>query len=207
MTHLVDLTYPVRKPPTNDPAHETDFASVVRNSLLRQTTHKATCQTCKQFATFESRRSIRTRDLPPLLAINAAVHSEETHKFWRDQRKQQTFLKPRIEMRGQIEGMDDPETVVYELRAMVAQVVAKDTNSHLVAIVKGALYNFSHYAAVLTVVNSTRSRGVGPGAVVHLQRLRCAEHHGRGGAKHSLGVEGVPSTSSTARRVPDMLVF
>ena len=136
MTHLVDLTYPLRKPPTNDPAQETDFASILRNSLLRQTTHKATCQTCKQFATFESRRAIRSRDLPPLLAVNAAIHNEETHKFWRDQRRT-TFLKPRIELRGHIDGMDDPETVVYELRAMVVQVVAKDAHSHLVAIVKG----------------------------------------------------------------------
>ncbi|RPD59176.1 hypothetical protein L226DRAFT_488705 [Lentinus tigrinus ALCF2SS1-7] len=135
MTHLIDLTYPVRKLPTNDPVHETDFASILRNSLLRQTTHKATCQTCKQFATFESRRSIRTRDLPPLLAVNAACHNEDTHKFWRDQRRT-TFLKPRIELRGHIDGMDDPETVVYELRAVVVQVVAKDANSHLVAIVK-----------------------------------------------------------------------
>ncbi|OSC96358.1 hypothetical protein PYCCODRAFT_1481973 [Trametes coccinea BRFM310] len=135
MTHLIDLVYPVRKQPTNDPAQETDFASILRNSLLRRTTHKATCQTCKHFATFESRRSIPTRDLPPILAVNAAVHNEETHKFWRDQRRQ-TFLKPRVELRGQIEGMDDPETVVYELRAMVVQVVAKDSNSHLVALVK-----------------------------------------------------------------------
>ncbi|KAI0648291.1 ubiquitin carboxyl-terminal hydrolase-domain-containing protein [Trametes meyenii] len=134
MTHLIDMIYPVRKP-TNDPAHETDFVSILRNSLLRRTTHKATCQTCKQFATFETRRSICTRDLPPVLAINAAVHNEEAHKFWRDQRRQ-TFLKPRVELRGQIEGMDDPETVVYELRAMVVQVVSKDAKSHLVALVK-----------------------------------------------------------------------
>ncbi|KAI0329853.1 hypothetical protein GY45DRAFT_1324455 [Cubamyces sp. BRFM 1775] len=134
MTHLIDMIYPVRKS-ANDPAQETDFASILRSSLLRRTTHKATCQTCKQFATFETRRSIRTRDLPPVLAINAAVHNEETHKFWRDQRRQ-TFLKPRVELRGQFEGMDDPETVVYELRAMVVQVVAKDANSHLVALVK-----------------------------------------------------------------------
>ncbi|EIW60790.1 poly(A)-specific ribonuclease [Trametes versicolor FP-101664 SS1] len=135
MTHLIDLIYPVRKQPTNDPIHETDFASILRNSLLRRTTHKATCQTCKQFATFESRRAIRSRDLPPVLAVNAAVHNEDTHKFWRDQRRQ-TFLKPRVELRGQLENMDDPESVVYELRAMVVQVVAKDANSHLVALVK-----------------------------------------------------------------------
>ncbi|KAI0350212.1 hypothetical protein OH77DRAFT_1431210 [Trametes cingulata] len=138
MTHLIDMIYPVRKlqqQPMNDPAHETDFASILRNSLLRRTTHKATCQTCKHFATFETRRSIRTRDLPPVLALNAAVHNEDTHKFWRDQRRE-TFLKPRVELRGHIEGMDDPETVTYELRAMVVQVVAKDANSHLVALVK-----------------------------------------------------------------------
>ena len=92
-----------------------DFASFVRSSILRQTTHKATCQTCKNFATFETRRSISSRDLPPVLALNAMCFSEETHKLWRDTRRQ-TFLKPTIEVRGHIEGMDDPEATVYELR-------------------------------------------------------------------------------------------
>ncbi|KAI0637414.1 ubiquitin carboxyl-terminal hydrolase-domain-containing protein [Trametes polyzona] len=135
MTHLVDLVYPVRKSTNNGSAPETDFPSILRNSLLRRTSHKATCQTCKQFASFESRRAIRSRDLPPVLAVNAAVHNEETHKFWLDQRKQ-TFLKSQVELRGHIDGMDDPESVVYELRAMVVQVVSKDANSHLVALVK-----------------------------------------------------------------------
>ena len=138
MTHLIDLTYPVKRTAsTHDAVGETDFTSVLRASLLRQTTHKATCQTCKQFATFESRRAIRSRDLPPVLAVNAAVHSEDAHKFWRDQRKQ-TFLQSRVEIHGQVDGMDDPEAAVYELRAMVVQVVSKDTNSHLVSIIKGA---------------------------------------------------------------------
>ncbi|OBZ75634.1 PAB-dependent poly(A)-specific ribonuclease subunit PAN2 [Grifola frondosa] len=134
LTYIIDMLYP-RKPPSNDPSNETDFTSMLQNSLLRQTTHKATCQTCKHFATFETRRSIRSKDLPPILAVNAAVFNEETHRFWRDQRRQ-TFLKPVIQLRGQLEGMDDPESVIYELRAMVVQVVAKDLHSHLVAIVK-----------------------------------------------------------------------
>ena len=190
MTHLVDMTYPVRKAASNDPAQETDFASLVRASLLRQTTHKATCQTCKQFATFESRRSICSRDLPPLLAVNAAVHGEETHKFWRDQRKR-TFLRPKIELRGQIEGLDDPETVVYELRAMVAQIVAKDAHSHLVAIVKGKhRKSFPMENMVLNGGRSARGRGIGSGAMVHLQRLRSAEHYRGGGSEHSVQLEG-----------------
>ncbi|KAI0933597.1 hypothetical protein AcW1_005383 [Taiwanofungus camphoratus] len=134
MTHVIDMIYP-RKLPINDSANESDFASILRNSLLRPTTHKATCQTCKQFATFESRRSIRTRDLPPILAVNAAVFTEDIHSFWKDSRHK-TFLKPRVELRGQIKGVDDPETVFYELRALVIQVVQEDYHSHLVAIVK-----------------------------------------------------------------------
>ncbi|KAH9843028.1 ubiquitin carboxyl-terminal hydrolase-domain-containing protein [Rhodofomes roseus] len=134
MTHVIDMIYP-RKPLSNEPSVDPDFASLLRTSLLRPTTHKATCQTCKHFATFESKRSIRSRDLPPLLAVNAACHSEEAHKVWRDNRNQ-TFLKPSVELHGQLEGMEDPEGAIYDLRAMVVQVVTKDQGSHLVAIVK-----------------------------------------------------------------------
>jgi hypothetical protein len=78
-------------------------------------THKATCQTCKQFSNFSSRRSIPTRDLPPLLAINARVYNEENLGFWLDSRNQ-TFLKPKVHVQGLIEGTDDAETTVYEIR-------------------------------------------------------------------------------------------
>ncbi|KAF9821597.1 hypothetical protein IEO21_00443 [Rhodonia placenta] len=134
MTHVIDMTYP-RKPLSGDATNDSNFASVLQHSLLRPTTHKATCQTCKQFSTFESRRSIRSRDLPPILAINANAFNEETHKYWRDNRNQ-TFLKPTVEIHGQFEGMEDPEAVLYELRALVVQVVTKEQHSHLVAIVK-----------------------------------------------------------------------
>jgi PAB-dependent poly(A)-specific ribonuclease subunit 2 len=108
----------------NDPAHETDFASILRNSLLRHSTYKATCASCnKQFSTFNSRRSIATKDLPPILAVNAAAFTEDNLRYWKDTRSQQTFLKPTVELRGQVNGQDDPELVLYELRVSV-------TNSH-----------------------------------------------------------------------------
>lgn len=140
---------------TNDPTQETDFASIVRNSILRYSTHKATCPSCnRQFATFDSRRSIATEDFPPTLALNAAVFTEDTLKFWKDGRNQQTFLKSTIELRGQVNGIDDEETVLYELRVsdkrnsrrtrrliewqgLIVQIVTKDKRSHLVAIIKG----------------------------------------------------------------------
>ena len=78
-------------------------------------TYKATCQTCKQFSAFSSRRSIPTRDLPPLLTINASVYNEENLKIWLDNRNQ-TFLAPEFHIQGQVEGLDDPETAIYELK-------------------------------------------------------------------------------------------
>ncbi|EGN96198.1 hypothetical protein SERLA73DRAFT_170610 [Serpula lacrymans var. lacrymans S7.3] len=134
MTHIIDMVYP-RKITSSDPPYAADFTSVLRSSLIRQMSHKATCQTCKQFATFSSRRSIPTRDLPPILAVNASVYNEENLKFWLDNRNQ-TFLKPQIEMQGQVEGVDDPDVVIYELRALVVQIVPKTKHSHLVSIVK-----------------------------------------------------------------------
>jgi PAB-dependent poly(A)-specific ribonuclease subunit 2 len=86
--------------------------------------YRATCQTCKQLATQRSRRVIPSRDLPPLLAVNACVYSEDHLQFWLDGRNGR-FLAPRVGVRpgtetsqpgGIVEGVDDPDAVVYELR-------------------------------------------------------------------------------------------
>ncbi|KAI0811211.1 PAB-dependent poly-A-specific ribonuclease subunit PAN2 [Irpex lacteus] len=136
MTHVVDMVYP-RKVSSNEVQPEADFASILRNSLLRHSSHKATCPSCnKQFSTFDSRRSIATKDIPPILAVNAVAFTEETLKFWRDGRNQQTFLSPTVELRGQINGQDDEETALYELRGLIVQVVTKEKRSHLVGIIK-----------------------------------------------------------------------
>ncbi|KAI0308489.1 PAB-dependent poly(A)-specific ribonuclease subunit PAN2, partial [Amylostereum chailletii] len=131
MTHIVDMVYP-RRPQGGE---NNTFEAVLRASLIREMNHKATCQTCKQFSSFESRREIPSRDLPPILALNANVNSEDNLDHWMDVRRQ-TFLKPSVEVHGQVDGMDDPHPVMYELRSVIIKVVAKDKRSHLVAIVK-----------------------------------------------------------------------
>ncbi|KAH7927078.1 PAB-dependent poly(A)-specific ribonuclease subunit PAN2 [Leucogyrophana mollusca] len=139
MTHIVDMIYP-RKPLPNEPPPSTSFPELLRASLIRQMTHKATCQTCKQFATFSSRRSIPTADLPPILAVNACVYNEENLRTWMDGSGRASgrgrFLEPQVELRGEVEGVDDPESIEYELRSMVVQITTKAKHSHLVAIVK-----------------------------------------------------------------------
>lgn len=148
MVHVVDLTYPKKvalcphlllevliiffapQAPPNDPAYGSDFVSIIRSSLLRHSTHKATCTNCnRQFTTFESKRSIATRDLPPILALNAGVFSEDTLRYWKDGRTRdsqgqpqvQHFLKPTIELNGQVNGVDDQEIVMYRLRVSAVQ--------------------------------------------------------------------------------------
>jgi Ubiquitin carboxyl-terminal hydrolase len=92
-----------------------NFASILRYSLLRQTTHKATCQSCKQFTNFSTKRSIPSRDLPPILAVNAGVYNAESLEVWLDARNE-TFLKSRVRIHGQVEGMDDQVAADYQLR-------------------------------------------------------------------------------------------
>ena len=92
-----------------------DFASILRYSLLRQTTHKATCQSCKQFTNFSAKRSISSCDLPPILAVNASVYNEESPEVWLDARNE-AFLKSRVRIHGQVEGIDDPVAAEYQLR-------------------------------------------------------------------------------------------
>jgi hypothetical protein len=92
-----------------------DFTSILRYSLLRRTSHKATCQSCKQFTSFSTQRSIPSRDLPPILAVNACVYNEESLDVWLDVRNE-TFLKSRVRIHGQVEGADDQVAADYQIR-------------------------------------------------------------------------------------------
>ena len=81
----------------------------------------------KPFATFESKRSIASGDLPPVLALNAGVFAEDTLRYWKDVRTRdsqgtpqvQHFLNPSIQLNGQVNGVDDPASVTYRLRVSV----------------------------------------------------------------------------------------
>ena len=133
-THILDMVYPrpvrfarylpctypliipVNKTGTVEPA--ADFNSIIQDSLFREVTYKATCPFCRRVVVFESRRSLATKDLPPVLAVNTSVFDQENIKFWLDV-KRRRFLTPTVSLRGQIDGVDDSEVAVYELRVRV----------------------------------------------------------------------------------------
>lgn len=76
--------------------------------------HKASCPNCKLVRTFDSNRFVAPTDLPPILAVNANVYSEENLEFWLDTRKQR-FLTPFIELDGQLGERGEPLSVSYSL--------------------------------------------------------------------------------------------
>ena len=110
------LLKPINKTGTVEPSQ--NFNSIIRDSLLSEVTYKATCPFCRRVATFESRRSLATKDLPAVLAINTSVFNQENIKFWLDAKKRR-LLTPSISLHGQVDGVDDPEAAVYELRVGV----------------------------------------------------------------------------------------
>jgi len=64
---------------------------------------------------FDSSRFVATPDLPPILAVNANVHSEEMFEYWLDTRKQR-FLMPSVDLYVEAGEGEEPSFVTYNLR-------------------------------------------------------------------------------------------
>jgi hypothetical protein len=54
-----------------------------------------------------------------VLAVNASVYNEDNLKLWLDNR-QSRFLSPSVEVRGEVDGVDEAVGVVYELRVSLS---------------------------------------------------------------------------------------
>lgn len=102
-----------------------DFAAILRSSLERDIVYKSTCQVCKNLSNHRSRRALSSLHLPPLLAVNAAVNTEDQHKFWLNNGSSK-FLKSEVilPMRD-ADGVIDPnsaENVTYALRVRIKSI-------------------------------------------------------------------------------------
>ncbi|KAJ1309756.1 hypothetical protein OPQ81_006521 [Rhizoctonia solani] len=125
LSHVVDLTF-LRKSQAN-----TTFSSLLNASILRETTHRSVCQSCKQQSTFRTQRIVPAKALPPVLAVNTAILTDEAGSIWRT--KGQNFLTPEVTVTC---GRDGSDTVEYELRSMVVEVKNETHAPHLVALAK-----------------------------------------------------------------------
>jgi len=127
---------------------------------MRDSTTKAVCNACKQFAPLRTRRTLAEGStLPSVLCINAAVHAAEIiPDFWTDKPSTTggdggAFLPVRFGVGRSSAGgrLEDvrimgparkdawgPDASEYELRALVIETHAGTEDRHLVSIVKSA---------------------------------------------------------------------
>ncbi|TKY88917.1 hypothetical protein EX895_002158 [Sporisorium graminicola] len=80
----VDLIYP-RRAMSNESTPPSDFASVLRASLIREVQNRAPCRACQFTAMFRTRRAMpATSELPRVLSVNAGIQAPEHLHYWLD---------------------------------------------------------------------------------------------------------------------------
>ncbi|SCV74095.1 BQ2448_6527 [Microbotryum intermedium] len=160
--------YLINSPPcqalSNELPPASDFATLLRNSIHRETIARMVCPACRQSNHLRIRRVIAENTLlPPVLVVNAGVRTSDELEVWMDGSAAATtgtgtgtgtggkrrFLEPRFEVRGQgevlsiesppkevKERIEGEDGAVYELRAMVVHVQAEGDAPHLVALAR-----------------------------------------------------------------------
>ena len=114
----VDLAYP-RKLSEAPP-----FGGLLRSSIIRETSTRAACSHCKQFAPLLSQRVLARpgdRGLPPVISVNAMVSGPEVFDVWKDKQKGRVttrYLPDRVAFRPTEDGdmKVDEDGVVYEVK-------------------------------------------------------------------------------------------
>jgi len=146
-THLHELVYPPRGPSkTHTRIHGPTFSQILKASVERQDQTRGWCDRCKRYQQLSARKTIQT--MPPVLVLNAAVHSTEAKQLWAKPR----WLPQEIGIvvdQGQFycyEGQDLNfhlrrgafNILVYELVGMVADINSGESQkSHLVSMING----------------------------------------------------------------------
>jgi len=103
------------RPPLN-------FTELLKYSLFRSDTHKASCPHCRHFSTFTSTRSIASSQLPPILAVNSSIYNDETLSYWSDSRNP-PFMHSQIPLHGEVHGVIDEEEVLYNVRVRLPSLI------------------------------------------------------------------------------------
>jgi PAB-dependent poly(A)-specific ribonuclease subunit 2 len=126
---LIADKFHVTQAMSNEPQPATDFPSILKNSFAREQTSRTVCPGCRSPQHVRIRRILaQDADLPPFLAVNAAISYSTQLQYWLDGGKGTSgrFLQPRIRVVKRGEGVDvsqggDQENleggVEYELKA------------------------------------------------------------------------------------------
>lgn len=161
-SYIHDLAYPPRNPPKHIRTHGPSFSQVLKASVERSDQTRGWCERCKRYQHLQTRKSIQT--IPPVLMINAAVHSSDAKQTWGQPRWLPQEIGIIVEQ-GQFfcyEGRDLDihlhrgaySVAVYELTGVVADINSGDNQkSHLVSLINGE----SNKIVVVTIRELTLS--------------------------------------------------
>ncbi|GAA96870.1 uncharacterized protein L969DRAFT_87898 [Mixia osmundae IAM 14324] len=142
---VIDLIYP-RKALSNEPKPASDFHTILKASIGRETATRATCAACRQFAHARVRR-VLTNDLPPVVTINANVNTADHMEMWLDGKtSKDRFLQPSFVISRGMSGLSiqdeassiaaDTDSVCYQLTAIVCQIQSDDDPAHLISLIR-----------------------------------------------------------------------
>lgn len=86
---------------SNELPPASDYATILRNSIYRETVARMVCPACRQANHLRIRR-VLTEDapLPPVLVVNAGVRTSDELEIWLDGRlgPGKRFLEPAVEI-------------------------------------------------------------------------------------------------------------
>lgn len=134
---------------SNETQLPTNFQAIFKASIAREAMTKVSCQGCRSLTSARVRRELTGAQLPPVLAVNTAVHTQDHVEMWLDKQTvngPERFLQPAFAISQSGDRIipltkdaiaDRQDLCVYELRAMVVQIQAEDDPAHLVSLVKG----------------------------------------------------------------------
>lgn len=125
---------------SNELPPASDYASILKSSIHRETIARMVCSSCRQTNHLRIRRVLADVQLPPVLIVNAGVRTADELELWVDGRAGagSRFLGNRFEIGKQgdavvVQSQDGGESkggVVYELRAsrhfLVDQITPAD---------------------------------------------------------------------------------
>lgn len=112
---------------SNELPPASDYPSILRNSIHRETIARMVCNACRQTNHLRIRRVLGETPLPPVLVINAGVRTSDELDIWVDGRQGagKRFMQPRFSVGRNgdnvvVKGLEGGETtegaVTYELR-------------------------------------------------------------------------------------------
>lgn len=148
-TYIYELHYPPRPPSKHFRTHGQTFSQILKGSVERSDQTRGWCDRCKRYQQLNAKKSIQ--NTPPVLLINAAVHSSDAKQLWAKAR----WLPQEIGIivdQGQFFCYEGPDLnihlqrgvfkiAVYELVGIVADINSGEhQKSHLVSMINGELF-------------------------------------------------------------------